>query len=139
VGTMTGTARARASAPIWGALLLSAGAWSLHLTASHFVVEAACGPVAASGSAVANGGVLAGAASAGWLTLALGLLTAAAAVVALLGLFYAWARRRSLERRGPGLERAAGLSTVVAALAGFFVLLIALQAFPLLLIGCGAP
>jgi hypothetical protein len=131
---MTGTARARASAPIWGALLLSAGAWSLHLTASHFVVEAACGPVAAS-----NRGILAGAASAGWLTLALGLLTAAAAVVALLGLFYAWARRRSLERRGPGLERAAGLSTVVVVLAGFFVLLIALQAFPLLLIGCGAP
>jgi hypothetical protein len=138
VGTMTGTARARASAPIWGAVLLSAAAWSLHLTASHFVVEAACGSVADSAAAV-NGGVLAGAAAAGWLTLALGLLTAAAAVVALLGLFYAWARRRSLERRGPGLERAAGLSTVVASLAGFFVLLIVLQAFPLLLIGCGAP
>jgi hypothetical protein len=138
VGTMTGTARARASAPIWGALLLSAGAWSLHLTASHFVVEAACGPVADS-AAAANGGVLAGVAAAGWLTLALGLLTAAAAVVALLGLFFAWARRRSLERRGPGLERAAGMSTVVASLSGFFVLLIALQTFPLLLIGCGAP
>jgi hypothetical protein len=139
VETMTGTARARASAPIWGALLLSAGSWSLHLTASHFVVEAACGPLLADSAGDANGGVLAGAASAGWLVLALGLLTVAAAIVALLGLFYAWARRRSLERRGPGLERAAGLSTVVVSLAGFFVLLIVLQAFPLLLIGCGAP
>jgi hypothetical protein len=138
VETMTGTARARASAPIWGALLLSAGAWSLHLTASYFVVEAACGPVPANAAGGANG-VLAGAASAGWLVLALGLLTVAAVIVALLGLFYAWARRRSLERRGPGLERAAGLSTVVVSLAGFFVLLIALQAFPLLLISCGAP
>jgi hypothetical protein len=138
VGTMTGTARARASAPIWGALLISAGAWSLHLTASYFVVEAACGPVPADSAGGANGGVLAGAASAGWLMLALGLLTVAAAIVAVLGLFFAWARRHSLERRGPGLERAAGLSTVVATLAGFFALLIVLQAFPLLLVGCGA-
>lgn len=121
---------ARGSAPLWVALLVGAGAWTVHLLTSHFLVDAACVPLAAS---VAGGG------GQGWARLVLALLTVVAAGIALGSVLFAWGRGRSLERRGPGLERAAGLANVMAALSGFFVLLIVLESVPLLLIGCGLP
>ncbi|MEX2536404.1 MAG: hypothetical protein WD273_12485 [Trueperaceae bacterium] len=124
---MTSISRGRASAPLWGALLLGSGAWSLHLIVSHFLVEAVCAQVAAAGGS-AEVSV--------WLPLLI--VTAVAAGLALAGAVFAWSRRRVLERRGPGLERAAGLSTVVASLSLFFVLVILLESAPLLMIGCGA-
>ncbi|MEX2542189.1 MAG: hypothetical protein WD314_10270 [Trueperaceae bacterium] len=133
---------ARASAPLWGALLAGAGAWTLHLVTSHFLVEAACAPVAATAamSAAMDAPTSAAAGSGqGWVVAALAVLTVIAAGIALASVVFAWGRRRSLERRGPGLERAAGLATVITALSVFFVLLIVLESLPLLLIGCGLP
>lgn len=124
---MTGFPRARATVPIWGALLASAGAWSAHLLVSHFLVEGSCTPVAAAGG---EGGY--------WIKASLLVVSVLSAAIALAGALFAASRRRSLERHGPGLERAAGLPGVVSALSAFFVLLIVLESLPLLLIGCGS-
>lgn len=128
VEDMTQTTQARASAPLWGSLLLAAGSWSVHLLLSHFLVESTCSQLTATGS---GSGIGAG------VSLALLVVTAAAALIALVAALFAGSRRRVLEHRGPGLERSAGLATVVSALAVFFVLLIVLESAPLFLIGCG--
>jgi hypothetical protein len=108
---------------LWGALLLAGAAWSSHLLISHFLVEASCGPGAT------GGGV----------DVILLVVTVVTASLALVAALFAAARRRVLEHRGPGLERAAGLATVISALAGYFVLVILLESLPLLVLRCGGP
>jgi hypothetical protein len=127
VGSMSDIPRWRASSPLWGALLLSAGAWSAHLIASYFLVEASCQQVTRAGSATVPG-----------VWIALIVITAVAATAALLGAGFAWGRRRALQGRGPGLERAGGLSLVMILLSLFFALVILLELAPILMLACGA-
>jgi hypothetical protein len=129
VERVTITGGAKASAPLWAGLLLAAAAWSAHLLASHFLVEASCSQLA---------GSAAGEAGRTGVRTALLVVTLAAAVFAMVAALVVAGRGRLLERRGPGLERSAGLAPVIAALSWFFVLLIILEAVPLLLLGCGA-
>lgn len=128
VGNMSYAPRWRASSPLWGALLLSSGAWSLHLVASYFVAEAMCVQSAMAEAAPPPG-----------VWIALLSLTVVSVFLALLAAAFAWGRRRALEQRGPGLERAAGLSTVVVAISLFFALVILLELAPILTIACGSP
>lgn len=124
---MTRRSRAREAAPLWGALLLAAAAWSLHLLIGQFLVEARCDQVAEAGG---NGkGIV----------LTLVVATVVAAGLALLAAAIASGRRRRLARSEPGLEREAGLASVVSGLALFFVLLTIVEAVPLALLGCGGP
>lgn len=129
VESMTTTAKLKESAPLWGALLLSGGAWSIHLLAGQFAVEAVCTPVAATSAQGQFHASL-------WIVLLL--VSLVTFLVALGGTIFAWVRRTSLERRGPGLERAADLSPVVIGLSAFFAFLIVIETIPLLLIGCGS-
>ena len=124
---MSDIPRWRASSPLWAALLLSSGAWSLHLIVSYFLVEASCEQVSMAGGAAPPGV---------WITLVV--VTAVSVLLALLGAAFAWGRRRALEHGGPGLERSAGLSSVIFALSVFFALVILLELAPILTLACGS-
>ena len=119
--------RNRASFPLWGALIISGGAWTVSLIAGQFLVESLCGQVASDPGAGARAAV--------WIPLAI--LTAVAVFAAIGAGFYALSSRGALRRTSPGLDRAAPLSLVVALLAFFFAGLIVLERLPLLFIGCG--
>lgn len=127
--SMTTTAKLKESAPLWGALLLSGGAWSIHLLAAQFTTEAVCTQVAATATQGQFHATL-------WIALLI--VSLVTFLLALGGVIFAWVRRTSLERRGPGLERAADLSPVVIGLSAFFAFLIVIETIPLMIIGCGS-
>ena len=121
--------RALSNAPIWGSLLLSAGAWSIHFVGGYFAAELVCEQLALFGRGEAPPNTA--------FRLILVVVSAVFALIALLAGGYAWSKRYSFTRRGPGASRATGLPDIMAALSVFFAVLIVVEAVPLFMIACG--
>ena len=121
--------RRRSNAPIWGSLLLSSGAWSVHFVVSYYAAELVCEQLALfSFTATPPDAAF---------RIVLALFSLVSAFIALLGAGWSWSKRYSFGRQGPGAGRAGGLPEIMTGLGVFFAILIIIEAVPLFMIACG--